>query len=147
MPEKTDVEALLLSGRTVQLKPKGYSMYPLIVPGRDEAIISPADVSKLRRGDVILYRRDSGILVLHRIWKVRDGFYMVGDNQKEIEGPLSAEHIKGVLTGFVRKGKRVSVKNPAYVILSRIWLIMRPLRPAVSKTAASIKRLFKKVNG
>ena len=64
-------------------------MYPLFHPGRDEAVIEAYPIHLLRRGDIILYRREQGILVLHRICRITsDGFYLVGDNQTEIEGPL-----------------------------------------------------------
>lgn len=143
--EKIDILDLLDRGQSVQIKPQGYSMYPMFVPGRDEAIIEPAEVSKLKRGDVVLYRRDSGILVLHRIYKIlKNSFYMVGDNQSEVEGPLRGSQIKGVLVGFIRNGKNISVKNPMYILASRIWLIMRPVRPAFSKAVAALKRIVRR---
>lgn len=80
-----------LKENDIKIKPKGYSMYPLFVPGRDYAVITHIEPDKLKKGDVVLYRRhdNTGILVLHRICRIdKNGFYMVGDNQSEIEGPL-----------------------------------------------------------
>ena len=57
-----DIEQLLKNGSAVKLKPQGYSMYPLFLPGRDEAVIEHCVPSELHRGDVILYRRVQGIL-------------------------------------------------------------------------------------
>ncbi|MCH5342953.1 MAG: S24/S26 family peptidase [Acetatifactor sp.] len=142
--DKQDIEKLLAEGRIIQFKPQGYSMYPLFVPGRDEAIVAPAEVSKLRRGDVVLYRRDGSILVLHRIWKRKgDQFYLVGDNQTEIEGPLRPDQMKGILIGLRRNGRHISTKNVIYRTLLNIWLFLRPLRPAISGVAAAAKRMFK----
>ena len=125
----TDIGKLLLEGRQIQIPVKGYSMYPMLVPGRDEAIVQQADVSLLKRGDVVLYRRIQGILVLHRIWRVKgDDFYMVGDNQMELEGPLDKSQICGRLVGFVHNGRRISVTDPFYLFYSRIWLFVRPCR-------------------
>lgn len=143
--EKVDIELLLEQGENIQIKPQGYSMYPMFIPGRDEAILERPQTDRLKRGDVILYRRDGGILVLHRICKVKNNaFYLVGDNQSEVEGPLREDQVKGVLTGFIRKGKYISVKNPIYILASGLWLFLRPLRPAISKSVAALKRLFKK---
>lgn len=144
-----DIEKLLREGKNIQIKPRGYSMYPVLVPGRDEAIIEPIGTRKLRRGDVVLYRREpevtGGILVLHRIWKrTENGFYMVGDNQTEIEGPLREAQIKGIMVGLVRKGRYISVRNIIYCIATRGWLFMRPARPIIAKAAASVKKLIKK---
>lgn len=131
---KIDIEELLERGETIQIHPQGYSMYPLFIPGRDEAIIGRADVSKLRRGDVVLYRRENSILVLHRIWEKRpEGFYMIGDNQMEVEGPLRPEQIRGILLAFIKKGRKISVKNPLYIMISRLWMLAKPLRGIVRK--------------
>lgn len=141
--EKVDIERLLEQGQQVQIHPQGYSMYPMFIPGRDEAILQKADPAKLKKGDVVLYRRESGILVLHRICKKKkNAFYMVGDNQHEVEGPLKEEQMKGILIGFIRNGKYRSAKNPIYLLASRFWLFLRPLRPVISKILATIKHLF-----
>ncbi|MCM1191349.1 MAG: S24/S26 family peptidase [Butyrivibrio sp.] len=139
-----DIEALLSEGKSIRIHPQGYSMYPLFVPGRDEAVIAPVETRKLKRGDVVLYRREGSILVLHRIWKRKpEGFYMVGDNQSEVEGPLRAEQIKGILCQVVRRGKCFSVSNLLYRIPAAVWLWLRPARPFLSKAAAKVKRVLK----
>ena len=147
---KLDIEQLLSDGNTIQLKPQGYSMYPVFVPDRDEAVIEPLEGRKLKRGDVVLYRRDAdaeygGILVLHRIWKItEEGFFLVGDNQKDIEGPLRSDQMKGYMIALVRKGKMISVKNIRYRFLTGIWLWLRPFRPFISQVMAKIKRMIKR---
>lgn len=140
--EKMDIEALLSQGSTIRLSPIGYSMYPMLVPGRDMVWIEKADHARLRRGDVVLYRRTGSILVLHRIWKRReDAYFFVGDNQKQIEGPLPGKQICGKMVGFERKGSYVSVGNPVYRLLSGVWLWLRPFRPAISAAIHRIKVL------
>ena len=134
---------LALQEGNIMIKPEGYSMYPLFVPGRDMAVITKADITMLKRGDVVLYRRwdSSGILVLHRIVQItKEGFYMVGDNQTHIEGPLQAEQIHGKLIEIIRKGKSISVENIVYRVLSWIWLCLRPIRRPISVVIAFIKK-------
>ena len=144
--QKADVEKLLEDGKTGRIYPRGYSMYPLFVPGRDAAVLAPADTEKLSRGDVVLYRREGSILVMHRIWKRKgDDFYMVGDNQKEIEGPLQARQIKGVLIEIVRNKKSIPAEQPVYRLLSGLWLWLRPWRPLLSKTAAGVKKMIRRI--
>ena len=36
---RPDLEALLQDGNIIRIRPQGYSMYPLFLPGRDEALI------------------------------------------------------------------------------------------------------------
>ena len=142
--KKQDIEKLLFQGNAVQFKPQGYSMYPLFVPGRDEAVVEPVETSRLKRGDVVLYRRDNSVLVLHRIWKRRgDQFYLVGDNQKEIEGPLRPNQMRGILVSIIRNGRQFSTGNMVYRFLAGIWLWLRPFRPMISHVLAACKKLFK----
>lgn len=96
----------LMKGNIIRLKPQGSACIPSS-PGRDEALIQQVPVTSLKRNDVALYRRDQGILVLHRIVRVTaNGYYMTGDNQYEIEGPLRPDQFRGKLIAFVRKGKK-----------------------------------------
>ena len=141
---KIDIEGTLRNGVPVIFSPNGFSMYPVIYPGRDYAEVVPFAPEKLKRGDVAIYRRPGSILVIHRVWKhKKDGIYMVGDNQKEIEGPLSEECFFGKMTHLHRKGKRISVKNIRYVIPSRGWLFLRPFRQKLMRFAEVIKNLIK----
>lgn len=140
-----DLEQLLLDDCTIQLKPQGYSMYPLFIPGRDEALIERVPISTFKKGDVALYRRDKGILVLHRICRIdASGFYMVGDNQSEVEGPLKADQIRGRLVGVIRNGHSFSVENRMYRFLSSLWLFMLPARPFCFKLSKWLKKILPK---
>lgn len=143
MSDKNSAIILALQDNDIMIKPEGYSMYPLFVPSRDMAVITKADTTTLKRGDVVLYRRwdSSGILVLHRIVRItKEGFYLVGDNQTHIEGPLQAEQIHGKLIQIIRKGKTISTENIVYRVLSWTWLCLRPVRRPISVTAAFIKK-------
>ncbi len=148
-PYEQDIEKLLAEGNSIQIKPKGYSMYPVLVPGRDAVIVEPLTKEmKLKRGDVVLYRRfslqgEKDILVLHRIWKIKEqGIFLVGDNQKETEGPLKREQMLGRASQILRNGKKISVRNPVYRGVCGIWLILRPFRPMISKAAVTCKRII-----
>ena len=127
---KLHLEQLLSEGNILRIRPLGNSMYPLLVSGRDEALIEAVTADACRRNDVLLYRRDQGILVLHRLYKKNaKGFYMVGDNQSELEGPLCSDQILGRLIAVNRNGHEFSVKHPVYRLLSSLWLFMLPARP------------------
>lgn len=155
--EQADIEGLLAEGRRVQISPRGWSMYPLIVPGRDEVRIAPLGEKRPRRGDVVLFRRretpvwnsriktntpEGQLLVIHRIWRCREeGYYLVGDNQKLVEGPIAPDQLRGILEGVVRKGRYIPVTNRLYRVCACLWLVLRPVRPLLSKTVAFFKRL------
>ena len=132
--EQIDIEKLLQEGKIVQTKLRGYSMYPLFVPGREDVRIESCRQDSLHRGDVVLYRRTGGRLVLHRIHHIKNGkYYMVGDNQTEIEGPLEPEQIKGKMTAFIKNGKIIPEDNVYYRMYAATWLFFRPCRPVIGK--------------
>lgn len=142
-PYKYDIEALLAGGQTIRMRPQGTSMYPMFASPLDEAVIEPVNTEKLRRGDVVVYRRDpqaGGLLVMHRIYRRSgDKFYMVGDNQSVIEGPLRADQMRGILVEWVRKGRTYSVKNIGYRIFFGLWLWMLPLRDPIHRLLARLR--------
>lgn len=143
--EQLDIEQLLKEGNTIRIKPQGYSMYPMLVPGRDEVLLAPVGQKTLRRGDVILYRRPGSILVLHRIVSCRgEVFLLTGDNQVALE-TVTPEQIRGILVGFIRNGRYIRVQNATYRLLSSIWLFLRPIRRLISVPVARFKHVFKKI--
>lgn len=138
---KLPLEQLLSEGNILRIRPQGNSMYPLLVSGRDEALIEAVSADACRRNDVLLYRRDQGILVLHRLYKKNaKGFYMVGDNQSELEGPLLPDQILGRLIAVNRNGHEFSVKHPVYRLLSSLWLLMLPVRPFCHRLMAWLRK-------
>lgn len=163
---KISPEELLAEGRTIQIKPQGYSMYPLFVPGRDSAVIAPPEKSgrdsaviappeksgrqganlRYRKGDVVLYRGEGQKLILHRICRLKKekngstAYYMAGDNQSRLEGPVYQEQIKGVLVAVIRNGKTFTVNNLIYRAVFTVWRWLRPARQQITGTAAKIKR-------
>ena len=141
---KINIEELLAEGKTVKVSPKGYSMYPLMVPGRDYAIIEPYK-GGAKRCDVALFRRQGSILVIHRIYsKTDEGYFFVGDNQHELEGPIKEEQIKGIMVCVERKGHMLSCSNVFYRMVYHIWLWMLPVRTPLRKFVAKVKLLITK---
>ena len=134
LSEKIKITDLLSEGKSVQLHPQGYSMYPLIVPERDEVIISPLKDHKIKRGDVLLYRRKNDKLILHRVYKIKDDkVYFVGDNESVVEGPLDISQVHGIMNAFYHKGKKIKANNFFYFLSWQLWLFLLPFRKPIGK--------------
>ncbi|MBP5494502.1 MAG: S24/S26 family peptidase [Lachnospiraceae bacterium] len=134
LSEKIKITDLLSEGKSVQLHPQGYSMYPLIVPERDEVIISPLKDHKIKRGDVLLYRRKNDKLILHRVYKIKDDkVYFVGDNESVVEGPLDISQVHGIMNAFYHKGKKIKANNFFYFLSWQLWLFLLPFRKPIGE--------------
>lgn len=123
---------ILSKGYRLRIPLKGMSMYPLLVGGRDEAVISSIGLKKPVRGDIVLYVGEDGIHALHRIHHVKGtDYYMLGDSQTWIEGPIKEDAVLAIATAIIRKGNKISCSNLFYRLIVEIWLLVRPLRPKI----------------
>lgn len=112
----------------------GNSMYPLWKHHRDSVVLASCNPHALKKGDIALYRRSTGQVVLHRIVKVHEDSYdMCGDSQSEIERHLLKSNVMAVTTSFIRKGKEYNCNQFGYRMYTALWLRIRPLRKAIRK--------------
>ena len=116
-----------LENGTAPLRVTGSSMYPTLRNGRDtvylEKLDRPAD-----RSDLILYRRDSGSYVLHRVVRLhRDALICCGDNQFRTE-QIGKDQVLAVVTAFTRKGKHYTIQDRGYRLYIALWAGLYPLR-------------------
>ncbi len=112
--------------------PKGISMWPMIVQGRDAVLIEKLK-EKPKRYDLVVYTRGEAQGVIHRVIRFResDGKYIIcGDNCWSLE-IVAPEQINGIVTEFCRKGKWYPVSDLRYRIYVHIWtdllVFRRPL--------------------
>ena len=126
----------LLQDENIQALPlviSGNSMSPFLVHGRDTVYLSRLD-RQVKKGDVLLYKRDSGAYILHRVYKVeQDSFTMVGDAQPVLEKGIRPDQIIALMTSALRKGK---IQKPGcfwWDFFENVWLKLVPVRPVLIK--------------
>ena len=84
-------EAIKDNGQFI-LHPKGTSMLPTIKPIVDSIVLVEFD--NLEKYDIILYKRNVGTFVVHRIMGIKNGQYILcGDNQFDLEYGILPEQI------------------------------------------------------
>jgi signal peptidase I len=128
------------SGGSVKLTVTGNSMLPLLVNRRDAVVLEKA-AGPLRKYDVPLYKRDNGGYILHRAVKIKKNNYaMAGDNETKLEYGVRQDQIIAVMSGFYRKGKYCSTKNPKYRAYAMLWCAALPYRQ-------KIWRIYQKLKG
>ena len=143
------IEEILASGGEFKLYPKGTSMLPLIVQGRDAVVLSrKSETVPAKKHDIAFYRRNNGQFVLHRVVNLEnDGTYtMCGDNQLTLERGILPEQIIGTVTKIYRKGAEISQKNLFYRIYIFFWcnMLFRRYYRAVKDRLAGIRKKMRK---
>ena len=109
----------------------GSSMMPLLRQGRDLMILSPRPQGRLRKYDVVLYKRE-GRYILHRVLRVREKDYVIcGDHNWQREYGITDQQIIGVLTAFVRNGVETPVTDRQYLRYVRLWCDFFYIRAAI----------------
>lgn len=118
----------------------GNSMSPFLVHGRDTVYLSRLD-RPAKRGDVLLYKRDSGAYILHRVYKAdKDSYTMVGDAQTQLEQDIRPDQIIAIMTSVLRKGKLQKKGSFWWEFFEKLWIKIIPLRPMLTKIYTYITR-------
>lgn len=143
---KVDTALLLEEYRTLletvdqlPLLISGNSMLPFLVHGRDTVYLTKAD-RPLRRGDIVLYRRQSGAYILHRVCAVEEEtFSAIGDAQMEIEHGIAKQQMIAVVCAADRKGKRQAPGCFWWEFFAKIWIRIIPARPMLMRIYRGMK--------
>ncbi len=123
------VKELLSQGTKAWITVTGMSMYPFLREDRDRVELAQGSFGSIKKGDIVLIKRVSGEYVLHRVLrKEKEVFYMIGDAQKWIEGPLLPEQLIAVVTSIKRGKHEISCNNLWWKALTGFWLRIIPFR-------------------
>ncbi len=135
-------EKLSMNGE-VNILTTGNSMYPLFRHKKDQVLLGRAKTGDLKKYDMILYRRDSGQYVLHRIvGEGKDGYVLRGDNQIWNEYPVRPDQVIAKVKRFSRNGRQVSCENIGYRIYVQFWTHTVLLRRAAARGKSLLKRFL-----
>ena len=122
------VSALIAEGREVTVPVRGGSMNPFLVDNRDCVLLVPAP-ERLRRGDIVLFRRASEQYVLHRIVAVRRSrsgshepvYFMRGDAQEVTEGPVARAQVRALAARVMRQGRWLTDRDLRVLFFRHLW--------------------------
>lgn len=122
----------------------GSSMLPMLRNRRDVVTLIPPQ--KVKKGDILLFIRESGQYILHRVIAVTETDYVCcGDNQAERES-VTGEQIVAVVDGFTRKGKYYTLDRLTYRIYTSIWVNLFFLRPWYIKLRRYLAGIRRRIN-
>ena len=141
MSETLSFEEIIKKDGYLVYTNKGYSMYPMLRQHKDLLVISRKPEGRLKKNDVVLFKRN-GKYILHRIVRVNENSYdIAGDHNWWEEKDVKEEEIIGVLTSFVRDGRKIPVDDKRYQAYITLWCgILRPVRNELIRAKAMIRR-------
>lgn len=136
----------LLESREIEALPlviSGNSMSPFLVHGRDVVWLSKLE-RPAKKGDVLLYQRDSGEYVLHRVLKADEsGYTMLGDAQTEPEPGIRPDQIIAVVSFAKRKGKKQAPGSFWWDFFEKVWIRAVFFRKPAVKIYGTVKKMFR----
>ncbi len=140
------IELQLQTGGKANLTVTGNSMVPMLYHRKDTVMLTSVE-GKQKPGQVILYRRENGRYVLHRIIALtEDGYICCGDNQYEKE-PVAHTQLIASVVGFTRKGKLHECTALGYRFYTALWVYGFFARRPYIKIRRWLGRLRKKITG
>ena len=137
------MEEILHGGGMCRLQVTGTSMVPFLRSEKDAVILKAFD-NRVKRGDLLFYRRKNGQYILHRVHKLRDdGTYLLcGDNQTVLE-PVEPGQVIAAIAAIERKGKQFPPENLLWRVLSGIWMGLFFMRPLLLKIIHGLWKILK----
>lgn len=126
-------------GREVSVPVAGNSMSPFLIHERDVLCFRKPERA-LKKGDMVFYQRTSGQYIMHRIIRVRpEGYYIAGDAQDQIEGPVAGEQIFAVITKVRRKDRWTGPGDFWWEFFEHIWIHVVPFRRGIMYVYSHIR--------
>lgn len=118
----------------------GGSMTPFLIGGRDTVFLSRVE-GPVRRGDMLLYLRDGGGYVLHRVYRVTEtGYTMLGDAQTVTEPGIRPDQVIARVTRVQRKGVVLQPGDFRWDFFAKTWIRIPSLRKFILGVYSVIRR-------
>lgn len=140
------VSEILSQDGSVWITVTGSSMYPFLRGGKDQVQLVSCNFDTVKVGDIVLIKRkDIEQYVLHRIYKKdRSCFYIIGDSQQWIEGPLEPQQLIASVVLIKRNNRVIKCSNLFYRFLVLIWFKAIPFRYKILNGHSRYKNYIRK---
>jgi len=128
------------SGKKVNMRVTGMSMYPLLHNRKDMVVLEKAE--KIKKYDIVLHKRSEGEYILHRIIKKKgDVLTIAGDFEIQKEYPVYTSQVLARVVGFTRKGVYHDVNEPFFKFYAFVWVAIFPLRMYAIRLLRFLRRV------
>ena len=120
-------------GLEVAMTVSGTSMEPFLIHERDKIYFRKTE-DPIKKGDMVFYQRKTGEYVMHRVLKVRKHqYYLAGDHQTFLEGPIEAKQIFAKVISVERAGVWLTEKDRLWKFYAGWWRRLFWIRKGINK--------------
>ncbi|MCI1858998.1 MAG: hypothetical protein LKI80_12670 [Sporolactobacillus sp.] len=129
-------QVIVRRGR-INLRARGYSMFPYIRPG-DVCTFISVDQTRLKRGVIVLYQNRCGRLIAHRLLGCsadtsgKPHYLAKGDSNRLPDAPFSLNCLIGVMTAIRADRHPLRLTH----LLRRTWCVLILNLPLLSRIVA-----------
>ena len=128
-----EVKALLDEGKKVRIPVKGSSMLPFLRNG-DTVELLPVSDHKVRWGEIVLARTNTGRIVLHRVvFRKKDRLWLMGDAHSRQKEQVAVEDVWASAVTAYRKGKMRKLDSFLRRCAVVCWFLVLPFRGLLLK--------------
>ena len=115
-------------------------MHPLIK--QNFYVVHLKKAENIRKFDILLYKRDNGNFVIHRVMKTKgDTLTMCGDNQFVFEKDILPSQVLAKVSAIYKKDRLVKLDSTGY----NFYVKMLPLRRFWLKNLCRARNMVKKI--
>lgn len=129
------VNSILDKGLSVKVNASGISMFPLLIP---HCTLHIAPAKEVSRGDIIVFRRNDGKYIAHRVINIGDSIICRGDSCASFDQPVTADNLIGIATHFTINGKTFSLTNKIAKLYGRLTIALYPVSARINNIMARI---------
>ena len=123
----------------------GDSMRPLIRRDRDRVTIVPMNREPMI-GDIVLFQGGPDRYVVHRVYRLRDGWVQtLGDNCWNPDPWIPENQVLGLVVKYARDGRGHRLDTPQARAWGRAWMAIHPIRLCYKRLRALAGRCYRKI--
>ena len=139
------IDDLFADGAVLPLYVSGSSMNPFLISRRDIVYLSAVCDTDFKKGNIVLFKRSDGALVLHRIKKVLpDGKVQVNGDAQDWCETVNKTQIIATVREIERKGIKRRADSSYWNFINFIWQMLFPLRSLIMRVWFKLRRIKNK---
>ena len=138
----------LPDGEEMLLCVTGWSMLPLLFHKRSFVYLKKENHYIPRKGDIVLFIRLDGSIVLHRVHKIeKNGLLTINGDAQNWTEQIFPQQVLATVTRYVRFKREVSVESLGYRVYRHMWCPLRWIHPLGAKMVYFWHRIPQKMFG